>query len=50
MKLWAIVFFLLPLLGCIYLGWSVWRILPLATVWKVLVLAIMLACILMLFV
>ena len=50
MKLWAIVFFLLPILGCIYVGWSVWRILPLASVWKVLVLAIMLACILMLFV
>ena len=50
MKLWAIVFFLLPILGCIYVGWNVWRILPLASAWKVLVLAIMLACILMLFV
>ena len=50
MKLWGIVFLLLPILGCIYVGWSVWRILPLATVWKVLVLVAMLACVVMLFV
>lgn len=50
MKLWAIVFFLLPVLGCVYLGWSIWRILPLAAVWKAVVLALLLACFGMLFV
>ena len=45
MKLWALVFFLLPLLGCAYVGWHVWRILPLATVWKwVVVVLLMTAC------
>lgn len=44
MKLWAFVFFLLPLMGCVYVGWHVWRILPLATVWKTLVIVAMAAC------
>ena len=44
MKLWALVFFLLPLLGCAYVGWHVWRILPLATVWKWVVVLLMTAC------
>ena len=44
MKLWALVFFLLPLLGCAYVGWHVWRILPLATVWKWVVVLLMAAC------
>ena len=44
MKLWALVFFLLPLLGCAYVGWHVWRILPLANVWKSVVVALMAAC------
>ena len=44
MKLWALVFFLLPLLGCAYVGWHVWRILPLATVWKWVVVLLMTTC------
>lgn len=44
MKLWALVFFLLPVLGCAYVGWHVWRILPLATVWKWVVVLLMTAC------
>lgn len=44
MKLWALVFFLLLLLGCAYVGWHVWRILPLATVWKWVVVLLMTAC------
>ena len=44
MKLWALVFFLLPLLGCAYVGWHVWRILPLANVWKSVVVVLMAAC------
>ena len=38
------LFFLLPLLGCAYVGWHVWRILPLAAVWKSLVVVLMAAC------
>ena len=44
MKLWALVFFLLPVLGCAYVGWHVWRILPLANVWKSVVVVLMAAC------
>ena len=44
MKLWALVFFLLPLLGCAYVGWHVWRILPLVNVWKSVVVVLMAAC------
>ena len=44
MKIWAIIFFLLPILGCTYVGWHVWRILPLTTAWKTLVIVAMVAC------
>ena len=44
MKIWALIFFLLPLLGCVYVGWNVWRILPLTTAWKTLVIVAMAAC------
>ena len=44
MKIWAIIFFLLPILGCTYVGWHVWRILPLTAVWKTLVIVAMAAC------
>ena len=50
MKLWGIIFLLLPILGCIYVGWSVWRILPLANIWKVVVIISMIASLMMLFV
>lgn len=44
MKIWAIIFFLLPILGCTYVGWHVWRILPLTAVWKTLVIVAMAVC------
>ena len=44
MKLWALLFFALPLLGCAYVGWHVWRILPLANVWRGVMVGCMLAC------
>ena len=34
MKMWAIVFFLLPLLGAGYVSWRTWQILPLAPIVK----------------
>lgn len=50
MKLFAILFFLLPILGCCYVGWHVWQILPLQNIWKILVIAGLLVCFCMLFV
>ena len=44
MKLWVMLFLLLLLLGCAYVFWHVWRILPLAAVWKSVVLALMAMC------
>lgn len=49
MKIWFFVFMVLPLLGCCYIGLHVWRILPLANVYKVVIIALMLACFGMLF-
>ena len=50
MKIWFLVFTLLPLLGCVYVGWHIWRILPLAIVYKILIIAFLLGCFSMLFV
>lgn len=50
MKIWFFVFTLLPLLGCIYVGWHIWRILPLANIYKVIIIALLLGCFSMLFV
>ena len=50
MKMWAILFFILPFLGCFYSGWHIWRILPLANGYKALVLAVLLSCFLLMFV
>lgn len=44
MKLWALLFFALPVLGCTYVGWHVWRILPLTPLWKSLVITLMTTC------
>lgn len=43
-------FLLIPLLGCIYTGWHVWRILPFAAVWKWMVVVAMLMCFLQMFI
>lgn len=48
-KLWGIIFFILPLLGIAYCLWHTWHILPLPNVWKWVVTAVMLACILVFF-
>lgn len=50
MKLWFFVFTLLPLLGCIYVGWHIWRILPLANFYKFFIIALMFGCFSLLFV
>lgn len=37
MKMWAFLFFLLPVAGLAYIGWHIWAILPLHWAWKTLV-------------
>ena len=31
--MWAILFFLLPLIGIAYIGWHIWTLLPLHWAW-----------------
>lgn len=50
MKLWGILFLVLPILGCVYVGWHVWRILPLDAALKWGIIAVMVLCFLCLFV
>ena len=40
----------LPLLGIAYVSWHVWTLLPLAKVWKLLIILVGIACFLLLFV
>ena len=41
-KMWAFIFFVLPLIGIAYTSWRVWYILPLSNVYKSIVLGILL--------
>ena len=41
-KMWAFIFFVLPLIGIAYTSWRVWTILPLSNVYKGVVLGILL--------
>lgn len=50
MKLWAIVFFLLPVLGNVYVFWRIWQILPFGVPVKVLILSILSLGLILLFV
>ena len=47
--MWMIVFMLLPIVACVYIGWHVWVLLPIAKVWRVLVIAIGVGSFLLLF-
>ena len=49
MKLWAVLFLLLPILGCVYVGWHLWQMLPLQNVWKTVIIVLMTACFCLLF-
>lgn len=48
-KMWGLVFFVLPFAGLAYTFWRTWCILPLANVYKAIVLGVMLVCFLMMF-
>lgn len=47
--MWMILFMLLPLLALVYLSWHVWTILPVASLWKWLVIALGIVSFLLLF-
>ena len=50
MKLmWMMIFMVLPLLAVVYIGWHVWVLLPMARLWRALILLVLLACFLLLF-
>ena len=49
MKIWFVLFLLLPLSGCLYVGWHVWKMLPLAPAFKAAVIVVMTLCLLCLF-
>ena len=46
---WMLLFMLLPLAGIVYVAWHVWALLPLAALWKWLIIGIGVLCFLMLF-
>ena len=48
--MWMLLFMVLPLLGIAYVSWHVWTLLPLAKVWKLLIILVGIACFLLLFV
>lgn len=50
MKLLPILFLLLPVAACCYVGWHIWQILPLQNLWKILILVCLTTCFCMLFV
>lgn len=47
--MWMLLFTVLPFLGIVYVCWHVWTLLPLAAVWKWLIILIGVACFLLLF-
>ena len=50
MKLmWMMMFMVLPLLGIAYISWHLWTLLPLSTVWRLLVLVLLFGSFLLLF-
>ena len=47
--MWMLIFWVLPLLGIMYIAWHVWTILPLAAGWKLAVIALGVMCFVLLF-
>ena len=47
--MWMLIFWVLPLLAIIYVAWHVWTLLPLAGVWKSLVILVGIFCVALLF-
>ena len=49
MKIGMILFMIIPLVGCVYVGWHIWRILPMTALWKWVVVFLLLWCFCQLF-
>jgi predicted MPP superfamily phosphohydrolase len=47
--MWMMMFMVLPLLGIAYISWHLWTLLPLSTVWRLLVLVLLFGSFLLLF-
>ena len=47
--MWMLIFWILPLLAIIYIAWHVWTLLPLAGIWKALVILVGVFCVALLF-
>lgn len=47
--MWMLVLFIIPLTGIAYVSWHLWTLLPLASVWKAVVITAAIACFLVLF-
>lgn len=47
--MWMLLFMVLPLLAVVYVGWHIWLLLPLAPLWKLVVILVGVACFLLLF-
>ena len=47
--MWFLLFMILPFVGLAYVGWHIWVLLPLASIWKGLILTTGVACFFMLF-
>ena len=47
--MWMLIFWVLPLLAIIYVAWHVWTLLPLAGIWKALVILVGVFCVALLF-
>ena len=47
--MWFLLFMILPFAGLAYVGWHIWVLLPLASIWKGLILTTGIACFFMLF-
>ena len=47
--MWMIIFMLLPIVACVYIGWHVWVLLPIDKVWRVLIIALGVGSFLMMF-
>lgn len=48
-SMWFLLFMILPFVGLAYVGWHIWVLLPLVSIWKGLILTIGVACFFMLF-
>ena len=47
--MWMLIFWVLPLLAIIYVAWHVWTLLPLAGLWKSLIILVGVLCVGLLF-